>query len=209
MRYEEKLLATNERIVFTTRQHWIVLAYHGLINLAPAGILGALVIFFSQFFLPLLLALAVLLIPVVRFLIHLIRWWNEQYIITNRRVIQASGIINKNVIDSSLEKVNDVVLTQSVWGRLLNYGDVEILTASEIGVNKLRRIGNPVGFKTAMLDQKESLGVLEQADESRVAGPTTPADIPQLITELDELRKQGIITQEEFEQKKKALLDKI
>jgi uncharacterized membrane protein YdbT with pleckstrin-like domain len=209
MRYEEKLLATNERVVFTTRQHWIVLAYHALINLGPAGVLAAGAIFFSMFFPPLLLALVVLLIPVVRFLIHLIRWWNEQYIITNRRVIQASGIINKNVIDSSLEKVNDVVLTQSVWGRLLGYGDVEILTASEIGVNKLRRIGGPVEFKTAMLDQKESMGVVERIDESQLSAPTLPADIPQLIAQLDELRKQGIITQEEFEQKKKILLDKI
>ncbi len=42
-------------------------------------------------------------------------WWNEKYIVTNRRVIQIEGILDKHVIDSSLEKVNDVVLVQSAF----------------------------------------------------------------------------------------------
>jgi uncharacterized membrane protein YdbT with pleckstrin-like domain len=61
-------------------------------------------------------------------------WSHHQYIVTNWRVLQISGIFNKNVIDSSLEKVNDVKMTQSFFGRIFNYGNVEILTASELGV---------------------------------------------------------------------------
>ena len=38
-------------------------------------------------------------------------------------------------------KVNDVKMEQSFLGRLLGYGDIEILTASELGVNLFRRIG--------------------------------------------------------------------
>ncbi len=209
MRYEQRLLATNERIVFTTRQHWIVLAYHAFINLVPAAVLAAVIVFISALFLPLaIVALVLVLVPVVRFIVCLLQWWNEQYMITNRRVIQTEGMITKHVIDSSLEKVNDVVLTQSVWGRLLNYGDIDILTASEIGVNRLQRIDDPVGFKTAMLDQKASLGVMEWSEDTEVR-PAAAADIPRLIAQMEELRKQGIITQEEFEQKKKVLLDKI
>lgn len=140
-------------------------------------------------------------------------WWNEQYIVTNRRVIQTEGIINKHVIDSSLEKVNDVVLNQSVWGRILGYGDVEILTASEIGVNRFERITQPVRFKTEMLNQKEDLGVLDEFNrraESTLEAPSPVAvDIPELIAELDELRRKGIISQQEFEQKKQELLRKI
>ncbi len=74
-------------------------------------------------------------IPLVDMLRHILDWTNRQFIITNRRVIQVSGFINKNVTDSSLEKVNDVKLAQSFWGRLFDYGDVEILTASELGTN--------------------------------------------------------------------------
>ena len=59
-------------------------------------------------------------------------------------------------MDSSLEKVNDVVMDQNFWGRIWGYGDIEIMTASEIGVNKLHMLANPVRFKTTMLDQKEA-----------------------------------------------------
>jgi uncharacterized membrane protein YdbT with pleckstrin-like domain len=211
MKYEERLMASNERIVFTTRQHWIVLAYHAVINLVPALILAVVVLILSVLVLfpPLMFALVLLALPLGRFIVVLLQWWNEQYMITNRRVIQTRGMITKHVIDSSLEKVNDVVLTQSVWGRLLNYGDVEILTASEIGVNRLRRMSDPVGFKTAMMDQRASLGTMEQVEDASAARPAGAADIPQIIAQLEELRKQGIISQDEFEQKKKALLDKI
>ena len=42
-------------------------------------------------------------------------------------------MLNKTSLDSSLEKINDAVLTQSIFGRMFGFGDLEILTASEIG----------------------------------------------------------------------------
>jgi len=123
---------------------------------------------------------------------------------TNRRVIQISGIFNKDVVDSSLEKVNDVKMSQSFFGRIFDYGDVEILTASEIGVNLFKRIGDPVKFKTAMLNAKEKIGFAESGLKAKHAD-----DIPSMIAELDELRKQGILTEAEFQNKKTELLAKM
>ncbi len=210
MRYEEKLLASGEYIVFTTRQHWIVLLYHAIANLIPAFLLAAAVFISATVlaFPPLLLALVVLLLPLGRFVVMLLKWWNEQYIITNRRVIQTEGIITKHVIDSSLEKVNDVALIQSLWGRLLNYGDIEIMTASEMGVNRMQRIKDPLGFKTAMLNQKAGLGI--EITENMVPAPSIgDPNVLRLIAQLEELRRQGILTQQEFDEKKKMLLDRL
>jgi len=92
-----------------------------------------------------------------RIIYILLQWYNERYLITNRRVMVVSGVINKNCSDSALEKVNDVLLKQSVLGRIMNFGDVEILTASELGVNLFKNIAGPVRFKTVMLDQKEAM----------------------------------------------------
>jgi hypothetical protein len=96
---------------------------------------------------------------------------------------------------------------------MLNYGDLQILTASEIGVNLFKRIDRPVLFKTQMLNQKEGLGELDAFERKagRVLTEEAPAaaDIPELIAELDELRKRGIITDQEFQDKKKALLEKL
>ncbi len=210
MKYEEKLLANGEHIVFVTRQHWIVLLYYALINLLPAFVLAGGVVFLATLsaFPPLLFVLAALLLPFGRFILMILRWWNEQYMITNRRVIQTEGIITKRVIDSSLEKVNDVALIQSIWGRLLNYGDIEIMTASEMGVNRMQRIKNPLGFKTAMLNQKAGLGI--DISEGIIASPLSrDSDGLHLLRQLEELRRRGILTQQEFEQKKRILLDRL
>ena len=145
------------------------------------------------------------LLPLLSMLHDVMVWKNRQYIVTNRRVIQFSGIFNKSVVDSSLEKVNDVKLTQTFFGRIFDFGDVEIMTASELGVNLFKRIGDPVNFKTAMLNAKEKLGY-EGSN-----GPHIPRvdTIPAQIAELDALRKQGILTEAEFRAKKSELLAKM
>ena len=114
-------------------------------------------------------------------------------------------MFSKDVVDSSLEKVNDVKLSQSFWGRLFDYGDIEILTASEVGANVFRIIGESIKFKTAMLNAKERLGFDELGTQSVQA----VNDIPFMIASLDDLRKKGIISEVEFQQKKTELLSKM
>lgn len=205
MSYVDQLLAQNESVVLIARQSWVVLVREVILDLLLAlvaiGITLVAISVVPQYgnFVALLL-----LIPAARFVIEFIHWYNREYIVTNRRVIQVNGIINKNVIDSSLEKVNDVRMSQSVLGRLLNYGDVEILTASELGTNLFRRITNPIGFKTAMLNEKEKLGFESEAPGT-VPAPK-PSDVPAMIASLSALRSQGLITEEEFQKKKAELL---
>ncbi len=224
MGYIESLMARNESIAFITHQHWIVLLRAFIANLFLCILIVAVVVGLFLIIpllpplaptLPILplVPLVLLLIPFARMGFKIIKWWNESYIITNRRVIQTEGIINKHVIDSSLEKVNDVVLNQSALGRILGYGDVEILTASEIGANRFERIAGPVRFKTEMLNQKEGMGQLDdfgrRADRALDAAPPTAEDIPELIAELDELRRKGVISEEEFAEKREKLMGRL
>lgn len=213
MGYVETLMGKNERIVIKTRQHWMVMAGSVVRNLLVALVIIVIVVgliftgLAAPIALPLaLLGLILLLIPAGLFIRDYLAWWNEEYLITNRRVVQAEGVMNKRVIDSSLEKVNDVVLNQSFLGRILDYGDIEILTASEIGVNKLHTIAHPVAFKTEMLNQKEALGTDEHFGPHDVM---SQGDVPSMIAELDELRKQGVLTEAEFQEKKSQLLSKM
>jgi uncharacterized membrane protein YdbT with pleckstrin-like domain len=216
MGYLEGLMGGKEKIVLKDRQHWLVIVPK-LVLWSAVALLILLVTAVLSVATPLdglaLVLLLGLVLPFWRIMVDLLNWWNEQYVITNRRVIQLEGIINKHSIDSSLEKVNDVVLEQSAFGRILNYGDVQILTASEFGVNLFQRIAHPVKFKTEMLNQKEALGDLDvlEGRARRVLAEEAPSrgDIPELIAELDELRKRGAITDEEFQEKKKALLEKL
>ncbi len=215
MGYLEGLMGRKEEIVFKSRQHWLVIVPKLL--LWTVILLLVVLITVSLALTPLhgraLVLLLALAFPLWRIMVNFLNWWNEQYVITNRRVIQLEGIINKHSIDSSLEKVNDVVLQQSAIGRVLNYGDVQILTASELGVNLFRRMARPVRFKTEMLNQKEAMSQLDIFEDTaaRVLDEEAPTagDSPELIAELDELRKRRIITDEEFQEKKRALLARL
>ena len=203
--YIEDLMAENERILLVTRQHWFVLFSSILLEIILTLVLIAGVIAAIAAFAPIAaIGFVLVLVPLGGMLRDILIWYNREYIVSNRRVIQISGVFSKNVVDSSLEKVNDVKMSQSFFGRMFDYGDVEIMTASEIGVNLFQRIGNPVRFKTAMLNAKEKMGFDEMGIHSQPA-----EDVPALIAKLDELRKKGIISEAEFQEKKSDLLAKM
>jgi uncharacterized membrane protein YdbT with pleckstrin-like domain len=205
--YIEEMLGQNERILLRARKHWSVL--FGNIVLEIVLILALIVI--TIILAPIAafpvapLGFFLVLVPLVGMARDVMLWYNRQYVVTNRRVIQTSGVFSKDVVDSSLEKVNDVKMSQSFWGRLLDYGDIEILTASEVGANVFRSLGDPITFKTAMLNAKERL----EFGDVMGAQAAVMADIPALIARLDDLRKKGLITEAEFQAKKTELLAKM
>jgi hypothetical protein len=203
--YVRHLLSENEKILLTSRQHWLLLV--GAIFLETIFILLILigvtvaVVTFSDY--PIIgTGYILLIIPIISMLKDILEWLNHQYLITNRRVMQVAGVFNKSVIDSSLEKVNDVKMVQSFFGRIFNFGDIEILTASELGTNLFRQIGDPVMFKTSMLNAKERLS--DDGSPLHYA-----ASVPVMIEEMDQLRRRGIITEDEFQNKKRELLSKL
>jgi hypothetical protein len=76
-------------------------------------------------------------------------------------------VINKKTTDSSLEKINDAILTESVFGRMFGFGDLDVLTASEQGIERLRMLRDAKEFKIAMIEAKHEL-------EIDISRPTMP-----------------------------------
>lgn len=214
--YTDSLLSKNEEMVVHTRRHWVVLLKSGLTNLVifvfllwlakeSANFLEDAELSEIEKLQSIFFALAVF--PATSFFIKYLAWVNESFIITNRRVIHCSGIFSKKVVDSSLEKVNDVVLQQSWIGRIIGFGDVEILTASEIGVNLLSCIADPVHFKQQMRDQ-----ILEFRDEEEGVSHAKHEqhnDIATLLRQLDNLRREGLLSEDEYLQKKQKVMGSI
>lgn len=206
--YLENLLSANEKIILSTRQHWFILISSIFLEIAAIILIFAITVTSAVFNPDYALIIAavgfiVMLIPIGTMTRDILLWTNHQYLVTNRRVMQISGVMNKSIIDSSLEKVNDVKMEQSALGRLFGYGDIQILTASEMGINLFKKIDDPVKFKTAMLNAKEKLEMLSYEK------PERDLSVPELIASLEVLRQQGIVTNEEFQQKKAELLAKI
>ncbi|MBN1137826.1 MAG: PH domain-containing protein [Anaerolineae bacterium] len=169
-----------------------------------------------------IVAALVALIPLLELVRGILDWVNERYIITDRRVMEIRGIFNKLVRDSALEKVNDVELKQSVVGRLFRYGTVQIITGSDVGVNLFHRISNPVRFKRAMLNAKELLHArsvdislpspslpAQQAATPAPGAPGSAGNIADRLIELTELRQKNVISEAEFQAKRKELLDQL
>lgn len=211
MSYVKKMLAQNEHIARIARTHWIALLPTILVDVAISVVIVGLSTLGFLFSPPYtLFGLMLLLVPIGHLLIRLWVWSNRQYIITNRRIIQISGMFNKHVSDTALEKVNDIVMEQSAWGRLLNFGDIEIISGSESGIDVFRCIADPIGFKKLLLDQRGATGRIRTQPEG-VSGKEALAvsEIPALIAELGELRERGLLSDAEFEEKRKQLLERL
>ena len=73
--------------------------------------------------------------------------------ITNRRVMQVGGVINKHSTDSSLEKINDAALSQSSSADVLVRRPRRPDRVGERD-RRFRMIQDPISFKRAMLDAR-------------------------------------------------------
>ena len=164
MPYIDGKLASGERVLRREHQHWFVLvadARYGILAIAAAILLLILRAAartsgdFDRVIGFVVLALVLGGLAYVGW--QILRWMNEEFVVSTRRVLQFEGVLNKRVLDSSLEKINDAVLTQSLFGRMFGFGDLDILTASETGISRLRMLKDADNFKRAMLEAKHEL----------------------------------------------------
>ena len=153
MSYADGLLSTGERITYRNKQHPFVFIWGARYTIL------ALIIAFLLFVLRsglgsdgasetlrtiLGLVTAILFFGGLAVAVWTaLRYINQEYVLTNRRVIQVEGVLNRNSTDSSLEKINDAVLSQSVFGRMFDFGDLTVLTASESGIDTMKMLRKP------------------------------------------------------------------
>jgi hypothetical protein len=235
-RYADRLLADGERVALRSRQHVLATFLEGRIAWAVL-ILSIVLLVLDLQLTPNVIrdlfgwvGLALLLIGLAWLGQIYLSWYSQDYLVTNRRVIKVEGIFSKRSADSSLEKINDAVLEQSVLGRMLGYGDLDIMTAAEESVDRYRMLSQAQTFKRTMLDEKHKL---EQeafqipAPPLRAAPPPPPEPAPALppaaptprqmsseeitsaLGDLADLRDRGAISPEEYEAKKQDLLGRL
>jgi hypothetical protein len=250
-RYADRLLADGERVALRARQHVLATIIEG--RVAWSILVASLVIVvLDVFFLSAnddggrlvrtifgWIGLALLVVALAWLVKIYVEWYAEDYVITNRRVMKVEGVLRKRSADSSLEKINDAVLEQSVLGRMLGYGNLEILTAAEESVDRYRMLSQVQQFKRTMLDEKHKLEQdvfqipappLRAASPEPVPAPAPVAapvaapdpapaapakaemsseEITKALGNLADLRDRNAITPEEYEAKKQDLLGRL
>ncbi len=160
--YADSLLTEGETVIRRERQHWLSLFLESRLSVLLWGIALVLIIVIlgrgrnddisSGLSLG---ALAVIILGAIFFAWRWWHWQTDEYVITSRRLLKVEGIVNKRSGDSNLEKINDAILEQNLLGRILDYGDLEILTAAEV-------VGRPV-------PDAQSRQVVQEADDDREA----------------------------------------
>lgn len=200
MSFRDHQLLPGETLIHLVHQHPVVLARPALVNVLCAAILAGLSVATENYWLILFQ-----LVPAAHLFWEILVRRNREYVVTDRRVVKQEGVFAVVSSDAPLEKINNIFHEQNLWGRLLGYGTVGLETASERGLTMFLLIPRPVEFKNVIVAQREA----RKSDDSAPRDRRGTEDVPRLLRELAQLRESRIITESEFEAKKKALLDKL
>jgi hypothetical protein len=243
--YADSLLTDGEVVLRREHQHWLSLFLESRLSILlwGLGILALLVVVWrgaAQDGVNDTLSVSALVLILLGVAFFIYRWWHwrtDEYVITNRRLLKVTGIINKRSADSNLEKINDAVLEVNLIGRILDYGDLDILTAAEVSVDRYRMLRHAKTFKKDMMTAKHALEygldarptppLRAQPSAATFAPPPPPPvvapppdartteradsadEVARSLARLAALRDSGAITAEDYEAKKRELLGRL
>jgi uncharacterized membrane protein YdbT with pleckstrin-like domain len=221
--FPRKLLNEGEEVVLDLRPHWWFMA-PATAALVAAVVIGVLALVEmdgdatwetgSKY-----VVAFIVLAAIAWFLIRYARWVTTNFVVTTDRVVFRRGLISKQGIEIPLDKINTVFFHQGVFERMLGAGDLRIESAGERGSESFSDVRKPSVVQNEIYKQME-------ANENRkfdrvgrnlppqqaVTQPATAGShltVPEQIEKLDDLRKKGVITEEEFAQKKAELLGRM
>lgn len=201
-------LNQNEKVLLIVRQHWMVLAGPAVVTLAA---LVASIIWFH----PLgWIGVGVALLLTFHFLWRILLRKYNLWAITNQRIIDEYGVLTSNSKESPLDKINNVSYHQSMFGRILGYGNLSIQTAAEMGDTIYDSLAHPKLVKNTISSarstfaksffQEEGQAFADAVNKKGAAG--AQPDFAKEMEELYQLKVQGILSEEEYNTKKQRLI---
>ncbi len=145
-------LRKDEKILFETHKHWYVLIIPLLFSLFLISLSFYLYtklspLYWWYFTIP--------FIAVLYFVFKYYSWKFDLWVVTNYRVIDEFGVFSINSKESPIDKINNVSYQQSLLGRIMGFGDVQIQTAAEIGETSYTNISRPQQLKEALSNAQE------------------------------------------------------
>ena len=211
MPFPRKLLNESEDLVLDLHPHWWFFA-PPLFALVASIVVG-LWAFTATDVAALQVPLGLLILGcLVWFGWRYLRWVTTNFVVTTDRLIYRHGVLSKQGIEIPLDRVNTVFFRQSVFERMVGSGDLVIESAGEMGRQNFSNVRHPSAVQNEIYRQIEANEnrKFDRVGASAAAGTHGgEGSIPEQIRELDELRKQGLLTDAEFSAKKQQLLDRM
>jgi uncharacterized membrane protein YdbT with pleckstrin-like domain len=147
-RYIDDILQPGEKVLYSTNAHWIF-----YLPAVAAWVVAAALLVLTRFTtsenLTLICLASSAVVAFVALYWSMRAWfhrWTTETDVTNLRVVHKTGFIKRDTFEMSLDKVESVDVSQSILGRILNYGNVTILGVGE-GRKTIKTIASPLAFR--------------------------------------------------------------
>jgi uncharacterized membrane protein YdbT with pleckstrin-like domain len=153
MSYVKSVLQPDEQVRYVTNIHWIIfLPGIGLLVLAAVAYwLGMLQS--AAYTLWVAIAGVLVLLAVITLFQAWFRRFTTEIAVTNRRIIYKRGFIRRDTIEMQMDKVESVDVQQSIWGRVLGYGDI-LIRGVGVGIEPLKNIDSPIEFRNHVTGER-------------------------------------------------------
>jgi len=145
MRYIERILQPGEKLLYSGTIHWVIYIPAIILSLIAVALL-TLVKQGPTGMSWLIGSVAVWLAAGVTFFSAWFKRWTTEIDVTDRRVVYKRGLIKRHTIEMNMDKVESVDVDQTIFGRILNYGDVTVRGTGE-GWEPLHNIGAPLDLR--------------------------------------------------------------
>ncbi len=207
MSYPLKHLNEDESILIDRHPHWWFLVPRGLL-LVVATVFGGWTLFnHDDWKKPGLvsalhwIALVVAVLAFLYFMMRLVRWLTTSFVITTKRCIYRVALFGNNEVEIPLSHINSVTLKQSAFERLLRAGDLAIESAGRDSQEYFTDIYDPAGVR-------KTIDRVRDSASGASARPAATLSVAEQLEKLADLRERGLLSDDEFESQKAALLAK-
>src|ERR1700749_1721590 len=147
MSYVASVLQPGERIIRDGRLHWIVY-WHAIVFFVLAVLCTLWASSAGMGIVMMFCAIAFGVLAVAGFGVAWFKRWTTEIAITDRRIIYKRGFINRHTVEMNMDKVATVDVDQSILGRVLGYGCIQVLGAggpnAQRGIEKLQPVAEPL-----------------------------------------------------------------
>jgi uncharacterized membrane protein YdbT with pleckstrin-like domain len=151
-------LLPGEHLVLKDHPHWIVVVKSlvvPIILLIVAGVLDVTVTNTGIANFPVIVSLIAIAIAGLWLIVVWIRWQSTAYTLTDQRIKIESGVFARESKMIPIDRVQDCTTKQSLIGRMLGYGRVEVDAAGAQGAEVLDHLPNPGVFRDQVFVQSE------------------------------------------------------
>lgn len=148
MSYIQKILLSDEKVLYYTKPHYMIFfptcLWFALASLVSIYSANSIVIF-------------LVLIILVNLTSEILSYYCSEYAITNKRVIMKIGFIHRQSLEIFLDRIEGTYVEQNIAGRILNFGTIIVCG---IGGNKsyFSYVPKPIEFNNNIQQTQKIAG---------------------------------------------------